>query len=139
MPLRALIDNRDIVAPLLSDDEWEKLKLAVKQKKSQVILPCCQNNGFLRVSKLGTKHFVHRTKQNCNWKSESMEHIKAKSEIVLACKDSGYEALSEVSGEDWRADVLAIKNDIKIAFEVQLSAQTLEETIKVTVHGKLSH
>jgi len=46
--------------------------------------------------------------------------------------NSAGEAKTEVSGPDWRADVLATKTDrgklIRLAFEVQWSPQTLEET-----------
>lgn len=44
----------------------------------------------------------------------------------------GYEVTTEASGVDWRADVLATKPGknglIKLAFEVQWSPQTLEQT-----------
>ncbi|NEQ72885.1 MAG: hypothetical protein F6K23_07255 [Okeania sp. SIO2C9] len=62
MPLRAILDNQELLAPLLSDEEWEELK----RKKVQVILPCCEARGHLRTSKLGTKHFAHNKKDGCN-------------------------------------------------------------------------
>lgn len=129
MPLRAQIQGQDVIAPLLDDEKWAELKQAVKQKDIEVILPCCHNTAFLRVSPLGTKHFVHTNKRNCRWKSESIQKIRIKSEIVLACRDSGYEASTEVVETGWQADVLATKGRVKIAFEVQLTSQTLEETL----------
>ncbi|MGD1698682.1 competence protein CoiA [Dapis sp. BLCC M229] len=128
MPLRAILDNQELLAPLLSDEQWEELK----QKKVQVILPCCEATGYLRNSKLGTKHFAHNKKDGCNYKSETWQHLLCKTEIARACKDMGYEVKTEASGVDWRADVLAtkeIKNQlVKLAFEVQWSPQSLEET-----------
>ena len=127
MPLRALINGDEVLAPFISDTEW----LELKAKKPQIVLPCCNEAGFLRTSKLGIKHFVHK-KKICDWKPESQEHLMAKTEIVKACRQAGYSASTEVSGLDWRADVLAVKEGskgkIQIAFEVQWSYQTLEET-----------
>ena len=129
MPLRSLIDGKEVIAPLLDEDEWNRLKEAVRSKESVILLPCCQRSGFFRTSQLGTHHFVHKRKLDCDWKPETAEHLKIKSETVVACKNAGYGVSSEVSGSDWRADVLATKGSRKIAFEVQWSAQTLEETL----------
>ncbi len=70
--------------------------------------------------------------QKLDWnpKTETYQHYKAKQEIVLACKSMGYEAFIEERGPDWRADVLATKNSQKIVFEVQLSPQSWEKTLK---------
>ena len=101
-------------------------------RQKQVILPCCAANGYLRTSKRGTNHFVHKHKVNCDWEPESWQHLQAKTEIVRACQELGYDTKTEVSGSDWRADVLATKAGasglIKIAFEVQWSPQTLDIT-----------
>lgn len=37
MPLKAILNNQELLAPFVSDKEWEELK----QKKVQVILPFC--------------------------------------------------------------------------------------------------
>lgn len=131
MPLRAKINGKDRIASFVDDEEWRQLKEAVQAKKSSVILPCCNNNGFLRVSKLGTKHFVHKPNSKCNSKPESIHLLKIKSEIALACKDSGYEISTEVKGNNWYADVLAIRNIVKISFEVLLKSQSLEKTLEL--------
>lgn len=128
MPLRAFIDGEDKIAPLLNDAEWEALKLAVSRKEKSVLMPCCNAAGLLRVSKLGTKHFYHSRTAECNWKPETAEHLKAKTEILIACRNAGYTASPEKIDPDWRADVYAERNTTKLAFEVQWSKQTLEET-----------
>ncbi|MBD1921389.1 hypothetical protein H6F77_09835 [Microcoleus sp. FACHB-831] len=125
MPLTAWIDDEKVLAPLVSDEDWEAWK---NQRDIKISLACCKSSGFLRNSKLGTKHFVHKCKTGCNWKPETQEHLLAKSEIVKACLEAGYEADTEVSGLDWRADVLASKGKVKIAFEIQWSPQTLQLT-----------
>jgi len=128
MPLRAFFGGRELLAPLMSDEEW----LNLKAQRPKVRLCCCDSTGYLRTSKLGTKHFVHDKDRICNWAPETWQHLLAKTEIVRVCQQFGYDAKTEVSGSDWRADVLATKTDrgqlIKLAFEVQWSPQTLEET-----------
>jgi competence protein CoiA len=112
----------------MSDEEW----LNLKAQRPKVRLCCCDSTGYLRTSKLGTKHFVHGKDRICNWAPEKWQHLLAKTEIVRVCQQFGYDAKTEVSGSDWRADVLATKTDrgqlIRLAFEVQWSPQTLEET-----------
>lgn len=128
MPLRAYIDNEEIISIDLTEEQWNDLKKQVK-KGSAVNLPCCNQSGFLRVSSKGLKHFVHSKSDNtCDWKPESPEHLKAKIEIIEACKENGWKAIPEFSETNWRADVLAIQDDKRIAFEVQWSKQTFEET-----------
>lgn len=129
MPLRAYINNEEVISIDLSDDQWNELKKSLKAKESVLRLPCCKQEGFLRKSKNGLKHFVHLSSdESCNWKPESPEHLKAKIEIVEACKENGWKAIPEFSEINWVADVLAVQNEKRIAFEVQWSKQTLEET-----------
>jgi len=129
MPLRAYIDNEEIISINLSDEYWNDLKKRIKSKDSLLTLPCCKQKGFLRTSSKGLKHFVHAKSVNtCDWKPESIEHLKAKIEIIKACEENGWKSIPEFSETNWRADVLATKNEKKIAFEVQWSKQTYEET-----------
>ncbi len=130
MPLRAVVDGNDVIAPFLSLEEWERLRASVKSREKELRLPCCQNTGHLRTSKLGTNHFVHNRRAGCDWISETVAHLKAKSEIALVCKEFKYDVTTEASGSGWRADVLATKGSTKIAFEVQWSRQSLEETAR---------
>ncbi len=128
MPLRAIINGKEFIAPLIEDSEWERLKKDISASKKLIILPCCNQSGFMRISKLGTKHFVHKRNTECSWEPESLQHLKAKSDIAIACKQANYEVSTEVPGPDWRADVMATKGKVKIAFEVQISPQTHEAT-----------
>ena len=128
MPLRAYLDNEEIISIDQTDDRWKDLKKLIK-KNSSLQLACCKQNGFLRTSSKGLKHFVHtRLENTCDWKPESPEHLKAKIEIIEACKENGWKAIPEYSEANWRADVLAIQNEKRIAFEVQWSKQSFEET-----------
>ena len=129
MPLRAIVNNEVIITPFLTEDEWKTLKNRVKTEKLEVILPCCEHPGYLRTSSRGLAHFVHYKKSNdCPSKPETWQHLKAKSEIAKACRNAGWDVVTEASGDGWRADILATLGDTKIAFEVQWSPQTLEET-----------
>ncbi|MCZ7545096.1 MAG: competence protein CoiA family protein [Anaerolineae bacterium] len=128
MPLRAIIDGEDLLAPFLDDEAWASLKHRTKLEGLDVRLPCCGNSAYLRTSKRGLRHFVHRERGTCTSAPETWQHLKAKHNIVLACRAVGYEAITEASGEGWRADVLATKGNVKVAFEVQWSAQSWEVT-----------
>ena len=129
MPLRAYIDNEEIISIDLTNEQWNDIKKRIKSKDSLLTLPCCKQEGFLRTSSKGLKHFVHaKSNKTCDWKPESTEHLRAKIEIIEACKENGWKAIPEFSEKNWRADVLAIHNDKRIAFEVQWSKQSFEET-----------
>lgn len=131
MPLRAIIDGKDVLSPFLDDDEWDALKRRIKTDNLIVCLPCCGNSAYLRTSKRKLKHFVHQRRGDCTSASEAWQHVKAKHDIVIACRNSGYNVSTEVVEEGWRADVLATKGEkIKIAFEVRWSRQNLETTLE---------
>ncbi|MBI3518668.1 MAG: hypothetical protein HY062_04835 [Bacteroidetes bacterium] len=129
MPLRAFVNGQEKISICYSDDEWISIKEGIKTDSVKIILPCCQQHGFLRTSSKGLKHFIHAKGQNsCDWKPETPEHLKAKVEVVNACIENGWKAIPEHSENDWRADVLAVKNDARIAFEIQWSSQTAATT-----------
>lgn len=127
MPIRALVSGREVIAPRLDSEEWAELKLAAPAGRG-VLLPCCDSPGFLRTSKLGTNHFVHKSGRHCDSGGETVEHLWAKAEVVAACLDAGWEATPEVAGEGWRADVLASRGSARIAFEIQWIPQDDETT-----------
>lgn len=129
MPLRAYINNKEIISIDQTDEQWNDLNRRLKNNESSLTLPCCGQEGFLRKSSKGLKHFVHsKTDNKCDWKPESPEHLRAKIEIIEACKENGWKAIPEYSGTNWRADVLAIQDEKKIAFEIQWSRQSFEDT-----------
>jgi hypothetical protein len=58
------------------------------------------------------------------------KHDRIQMEIVTTCQDLGIKAIQEYSGNGWRADVFVPNNGKPIAFEIQLSPQTLTKTIE---------
>lgn len=58
------------------------------------------------------------------------KHDRIQMEIVSACRDIGIEAIQEYAGQGWRADVFIRNNDKPIAFEIQLSPQSLRKTLE---------
>lgn len=130
MPFKAKIDGKTVISIDMSDEEWNELKKNTRSKIISKELLCCGNIPYLRTSKLGTKHFVHKTKNNCNWKPESPNHLRAKEIIFKACKEEGWNVEPEYIFNDWIADIFATNGNIKIAFEIQWSRQSAEETIR---------
>ena len=57
------------------------------------------------------------------------KHDRIKMEIVSACHDLGREAIQEYKGNGWRADIYVPNNGRPIAFEIQLSSQSLKKTL----------
>jgi hypothetical protein len=127
MPLRALLNGLEIVSVDYSDDQWSELKDMVAQDHTQLILPCCNQVGVLQKTK-GLKYFGHPKPGNpCRSKPESTEYLKSKMEIIMACQENGWKATPEFSESNWRADVLAVKDGMRLAFEVQWPKPSLEE------------
>lgn len=58
------------------------------------------------------------------------KHDRIKQKIVSKCQNLGIAAVQEFKGKDWRADVYIPNKDRLIAFEIQLSPQTLKRTVE---------
>jgi competence CoiA-like predicted nuclease len=128
MNLRALLDGRDVILPL-EDVEWNDLQQRLHSKEIELIMPCCKGRAYMRLSPAGTQHFVHYADVGCE-QSESEIHHLAKLEIVKACRELDLQAIPEYVGEGWRADVLVKHPKWEAAFEVQVSPQSFQETIR---------
>jgi len=131
MPLRAIIDNKEIISSFLTEEEWNELKDRIKSNSLDVIIYQTKKQGYLRRSKKGLQHFVHKKGELPeNWKPESPQHLYVKNEVLLGCKDAGWDGYPEFKENDWEADVLALKGEQRIAFEVQWSSQTYDKTVE---------
>jgi hypothetical protein len=128
IPLSAIINGERVIGPDLSDEAWADLKL--KHKKGLDVIMTCGAKGHLRISPNGLKHFYHANKsENCGCEPESFEHLKLKNQVYQICKSEGWQVQLEYQSPsgDWRADVLAMKDERKIVFEIQLSIIDLNE------------
>lgn len=129
MPLRAVTTGGDeIVAPLLDGAAWDDLVARVRGGEVELRMPCCDAVARPRVSPLGTCHFFHQRRGDCDWKPETAEHLAIKAKVIELFSRRGWVARPEVSGEAWRADVLASDGDRHVVVEVQLSPQDAETT-----------
>lgn len=127
MPLTALVDNVLVTAPLLSDTEWDQLKQKADIGAVSIKTTCCRTAAYMRISKRGIKHFVHKS-TDCESQPETWQHLLAKQQIALSCIAAGYDTTIEATGDSWRADVLAVSGAIKLAFEFQWSPQSWQVT-----------
>lgn len=96
-------------------------------------MSCCDSRVILKKSTLGTCFFAHARRGPCSSAPESAEHLLAKETIARTLRTTDWQVSTEVrgtshDGQEWIADVMATRGDVKIAIEVQLSRQTLEET-----------
>jgi hypothetical protein len=123
MPLRVQLDGNSINAALLSETQWQALK-----GSRSLRMPCCDALAYRRTSQLGTRHFAHSPRSHCGAEGECAEHLAAKAEIVRVCNELGWDAISEYVGDQWRADVYAMRGRHRLAFEIQWSTQTLQVT-----------
>src|SRR6266852_5866783 len=85
-----------------------------------------------RCTSLGTRFFAHKSRAGCQTAPESPAHLQAKFIIAESATAAGWQASTEESGIDpdgnpWIADVLCTRRKTKVAFEVQLAAQSLDE------------
>ncbi len=128
MPLKALLDGQPILAPLLGDTAWAELYF----QRYRLVLPCCPDRAVQMRGGAGTtriQHFSHAPSPTCQFRAETMAHLRAKVAIARACAEAGWSVDLEHAEADWRADVLADRNGQRVAFEVQWSRQTLAETV----------
>ncbi|MPR08170.1 hypothetical protein [Microvirga tunisiensis] len=134
MPLLAYTQSgQPLVAPFLSDDEWERLKSSAAR---DAWMPYGKGRAIPKESILGTRFFAHPPGHAGEGAKETDIHLYLKAQCLLGTRVAGWEALPEQSGitpegEDWRADVLCRRPgmDWSVAFEAQVQLQA-EETYR---------
>lgn len=90
---------------------------------------CCDVRVQIRTPANKVPHFYHlSTTPNCSGGGrESQEHLALKARIGAAAIEAGWDAEAEAAFRNpdgelvWKADVLAVRGNVRIAFEVQLS------------------
>ena len=132
MPLIALraSDGVEVEAFSVDPAEWDVMRM---QPLGAFVMIGTNWPAVLKRSIRGTQFFAHASGyQGIRPEPESEHHLLAKIVIARALRADGYTALVESAGispdgDSWRADVLCETNGRRIAFEVQLAQQTLEE------------
>jgi len=114
---------------------FEALRLE-HRKRHHLSLTCCDAPLGLRVSKTGTPHFYHlKGGDNCECGGpESEDHLRITRDTALAVRKAGWGCDVEVlgrtpGGKTWRADVLAVNGQRKVAIEAQWTRQTWADTV----------
>ena len=141
MPLRAVIDTGHIHAFDFDASRWAELKKTYRSVGLRI--PCCGSSAVPKTSFLGNNFFAHSRKGECTTAPESAEHLYCKRLIAQAAQSAGWTVTTErpgasPTGEEWVADVFCEKGKAQIAFEVQMSPQTHEETIRRQLRYKAS-
>ena len=131
MPLRAKQNGTNIFAFEQDELSWQALKTSYKS--NSLLMPCCESPAIPKTSRLGNFFFAHSTQSDCYSEQESQEHLWVKSLVAKAAKKAGWNVKTEWPGESkdaeqWIADVYCTKGVAKIALEIQLSRQAVEET-----------
>jgi hypothetical protein len=134
MPLKCLSPHGVIYSFDYSREQFEALRQEHAQKR-HLRFDCCSSDLGLRISSRGLPHFFHqRLTGACRYESESEEHLRLKECVAVAARKAGWAADTEAHGatfdgsEDWVADVLAVRGHVKVAVEIQRSAQTWADT-----------
>jgi hypothetical protein len=130
MPLSCMRGPDVLYSFELDDGAWTAIR--ADYRNVHLSMRCCTSAAVPKVSSLGTRFFAHKSRTDCQTAPESPEHLKAKFTIAESARAMGWEAFAEAPGTDpagdsWIADVLCTRGKIKIAFEVQLATQSIEE------------
>jgi Competence protein CoiA-like family len=135
MSIRAILNDIDVYSFDYDDESWQSLKN--NHKNLNFVMPCCNSHAVPKTSKLKNYFFAHSKQGECTSAPETPEHLYLKTIIAKIARSDGWLVTTEKkgetpSGEVWIADVFCTKGNVKLAFEVQWSAQTNDEFIRRT-------
>lgn len=127
MPLSAKSPDGPICLVGLDAVTLENLKERNRKEKLYTS-KCCDAPVQIRIAEKKIPHFYHIAKSpNCSGGRETLEHLSLKAEIALACRKAGWDVEVEAELRDeagklvWKADILAKRGRVSLAFEVELS------------------
>jgi hypothetical protein len=126
VPITAIVNGELRDASLFNEEHWQ----ALKESRPVIQMSCCGAAGFMRESSLGTQHFVHcKPSESCTSGPETPEHEDLKKIVANAAQKLGWKVKIEAPDPNgkWRADVLATRDQFKVALEIQLSPITAEK------------
>jgi hypothetical protein len=131
MPLRALVDGREVQVWDLARDEWSVLRCRGRTNASTVAMACCGASGLAKTSRNGNPFFAHRpvgrsptgAAPTCRWAGESAAHAVCKLLAAAGAQAAGWDVRTEAAAQNrtWRADVLCARGAARVALEIQLA------------------
>lgn len=132
MPLTAIrATSGEVVEAFdITADQWKKMKA---EPPGSYLIRRSSLPAILKQNVHGTRWFAARPgESDPNWKPTSPEHEFAQVRMVKALRSAGFDARIEEpgytpTGERWEADVFVEAAGRKIAIEVQMTQQTLDE------------
>jgi hypothetical protein len=137
MPLTAICKTTGklVESFSVSDEEWK----AMRANKGGYLIRRSQKPAVLKQNQYGTRWFQSMPgDRDPNYKPESAAHEMTKIWMVNALRDAGYPTAvvekfgTTPQGDSWEADVYLEADDRKIAIEVQISPQSLEDYLSRT-------
>jgi competence protein CoiA len=134
MPLRALVNGRELQVWNLTRAQWAALRQLGRNQASSVLMACCGRPGVAKTSRKGNPFFAHRTgsgslpQTSCRWAGESTAHALCKLLAAAGARAAGWQVQTEATAPDgqWRADLLCSRGRARVALEVQLAPISLE-------------
>lgn len=129
MPLVAMLDGQRVDAMKLSSVEWASLQAS--EDRRRLTMPLCEARAVAKKRGDSTQFFAHYVQCDAGHGPESIQHLAMKTAVAQRIdRTEGWHAIIEFPhpSREWIVDVLAESDDgrRRIAFEVQLSSQTLD-------------
>src|SRR4029079_16638769 len=85
-PLAYTQSGEPLVAPLMSDDEWEQLK---SERDRDAWMPGSRRRAIPKVSRLGTRFFAHPPGHAAAGSRESDLHLYIKAQCLIGARAAG--------------------------------------------------
>lgn len=101
---------------------WRRL-VEENRRNKHLAMACCGRSVVLKTSHLGTRFFAHTRRLDSKCAVETEQHLLAKDIIAKAVVAAGWKAETEAPLREVNriADVLATREKVRVAFEVQWS------------------
>lgn len=132
MGFKAIKEEQEYLSFQIEAPLWSNLKKD-KQFKSNLYMSCCKTKAIMKNSSLGLQYFAHHKKGECIHEGESMKHMILKKELYETLLNNNYKVEIEkqllFDNYTVRPDVYLQIDDINIAFEIQVTSQSIEQML----------
>ena len=106
MPLRALVDGRELQVWDLTGEEWQELKRRSRTAEAAIRMACCGAPAVTKTSRSGKTFFPHhpqgRPATACRWAAESALHAGCKLLAAAGARVAGWQVRTEVAAKTGR-------------------------------------